>query len=275
MDHPTAWLEFPSQEKIFLTESCSIGRSPENRIVIGLDGVSRRHAVLRKGEDGVWMLMDMGSSNGTYLNGERLSRPAPLRDGNIIEIGKQRMTFRTPPVPLRATETIAAPPVECWLMVVSATLLGCRTPSSDFGDKTYESWSERGQRVVTKYRGKVMRALDDGFLAYWPMDAGGSANTVATVLSSLRSLQKSSEQFRFALHAGAVDMRESATGGQVPTGSELIYTMQLDRLGRALDQPVLITEAAASRLGPALMTRPLNSTESRDYRGSTKLFVPV
>ena len=58
------------------------------------NGVSRLHAVLKKSENLV-NIMDLGSSNGTYLDGERLTpeREYPLKNGNIIAIGKLKLQF--------------------------------------------------------------------------------------------------------------------------------------------------------------------------------------
>lgn len=52
-------------------------------------GVSRRHALIRRGEDTL-TLLDLGSTNGTYLNGQRLipKQPRVLRDGDEIRLGK-------------------------------------------------------------------------------------------------------------------------------------------------------------------------------------------
>lgn len=52
-------------------------------------GVSRLHAALRKGEETL-MLVDLGSVNGTYLNGQRLipNQPRILRDGDEIRLGR-------------------------------------------------------------------------------------------------------------------------------------------------------------------------------------------
>jgi len=52
-------------------------------------GVSRRHAVIRRGEDTL-TLIDLGSTNGTHLNGQRLipHQPRVLRDGDEIRMGK-------------------------------------------------------------------------------------------------------------------------------------------------------------------------------------------
>jgi pSer/pThr/pTyr-binding forkhead associated (FHA) protein len=52
-------------------------------------GVSRRHAVIRRGENTL-TLVDLGSTNGTHLNGQRLTpnQPRVLRDGDEIRIGR-------------------------------------------------------------------------------------------------------------------------------------------------------------------------------------------
>jgi hypothetical protein len=58
------------------------------------NGVSRLHAVIKKGATFV-NLMDLGSSNGTYLNGTRLTpeRDYPLQHGGIISFGKLKIQF--------------------------------------------------------------------------------------------------------------------------------------------------------------------------------------
>lgn len=74
-----------------LTAPVVIGRSPGADIVIGDSFVSGRHArVAPYGADVV--LEDLGSTNGTLLNGERVSRPNTLRPGDVIAIGDVRMT---------------------------------------------------------------------------------------------------------------------------------------------------------------------------------------
>ncbi len=58
-------------------------------------GVSRRHALVRPGEDALY-LIDQNSTNGTWVNGQRLmtGRDFPLSDGDVIELGALRMTLR-------------------------------------------------------------------------------------------------------------------------------------------------------------------------------------
>jgi len=58
------------------------------------ESVSRRHARILIAA-GQATLEDLGSKNGTFLGGQRLSSPAPLTDGDEIRLGLVRMTFRT------------------------------------------------------------------------------------------------------------------------------------------------------------------------------------
>ncbi|MBT2477988.1 FHA domain-containing protein [Streptomyces sp. ISL-94] len=64
-----------------------IGRAPENDLVIDELIVSRRHAELRALADGTYEIADLGSHNGTYLNGVRVDRTAPVAEGDIVGIG--------------------------------------------------------------------------------------------------------------------------------------------------------------------------------------------
>ena len=67
-----------------------IGRSPGADIVIGDDFVSGRHARIAPSGDGA-VLEDLGSTNGTLLNGQRVTGPRSLRPGDAIDIGAVRL----------------------------------------------------------------------------------------------------------------------------------------------------------------------------------------
>ena len=69
-----------------------IGRGADSDIRIEDPGVSRHHAEVRIGSDVV--LRDLGSTNGTYVNGTLIAEQ-PLRDGAVITIGSTNLTFRS------------------------------------------------------------------------------------------------------------------------------------------------------------------------------------
>jgi DNA-binding response OmpR family regulator len=72
-----------------------MGRAVENEIVILDKRLSREHAVIRREGRRVFV-EDLGSTNGTYLNGERLQHSVQLRDGDQIRVGDVGFTFHDP-----------------------------------------------------------------------------------------------------------------------------------------------------------------------------------
>jgi len=63
-----------------------LGRDAQNDIVIAEADISRRHARLRRA-DGGYVIEDLGSTNGTFVNGQRLTAPHRLRSGEEIRLG--------------------------------------------------------------------------------------------------------------------------------------------------------------------------------------------
>lgn len=90
------------------------GRTSECDICLATPAVSRRHAILvmRNGKCG---LKDLGSGNGTYLNGKRLERPVKLRHGDVIQIASHTLEFVAPSTEdalNNAASTLLIPPGE-------------------------------------------------------------------------------------------------------------------------------------------------------------------
>ena len=70
----------------------TLGRSPECDICLESLGISRRHAELREVGDTV-TLCDLGSSNGTHLNEQRIQAPVDLKDGDVVRLGGAVLKF--------------------------------------------------------------------------------------------------------------------------------------------------------------------------------------
>lgn len=68
-------------------EQLIIGRDPANAIVINDPEVSRRHARLTL-QGGRYVLEDLGSTNGTFVNGRRLTGPYVLKTGDVVSLGE-------------------------------------------------------------------------------------------------------------------------------------------------------------------------------------------
>lgn len=71
----------------------TLGRADDSTLVLTDDYASSRHARLVPG-DGSWLIEDLGSTNGTYLAGSKVSRPTPVPLGAQIKIGKTVLELR-------------------------------------------------------------------------------------------------------------------------------------------------------------------------------------
>ena len=101
---PNAGQSFPLGDRVRL------GREAGNEIRLADRRVSRHHAILKRVGPG-YLITDQGSSNGTYVNGVRISQPTPLHSGDTITIGDTQFTvLGEAELPLTGTkETIVCP----------------------------------------------------------------------------------------------------------------------------------------------------------------------
>lgn len=74
-------------------DAISIGRSSDSTVVIRDDYTSTHHARLEQ-RSGIWVVSDMGSTNGTFVNGKRVTDPVPLSVGSVITVGETTFEVR-------------------------------------------------------------------------------------------------------------------------------------------------------------------------------------
>ena len=91
LDRRQALLVGEGRRNVLAGSRVVVGRSREADIVLADANVSRRHAELRRGE-GRWQVMDLGSTNGIKVNGQRVNQ-ADLSPGDRITIGVTDLTF--------------------------------------------------------------------------------------------------------------------------------------------------------------------------------------
>ena len=78
------------------SEKTTAGRRPDSDIFLDDVTVSRRHAEFLRRPGGVFVVRDVGSLNGTYVQRDRIDEVV-LRDGDEVQIGKYRMVFHPSP----------------------------------------------------------------------------------------------------------------------------------------------------------------------------------
>lgn len=71
-------------------EKISIGRGKEADIVIDNAAISRKHIAIES-TAGIYLISDLGSTNGTYVNGKKIDTNEPVSDSDLIEFGKFRL----------------------------------------------------------------------------------------------------------------------------------------------------------------------------------------
>lgn len=104
--HVRYWLVWETRQ-IALSEGENIlGRAPDAEVWIDALGVSRHHARITLAATEA-TVEDLGSKNGTYVGGERVTAPCRLTDGDQIRLGSIVLTFR---IPSPAGSTDTAPP---------------------------------------------------------------------------------------------------------------------------------------------------------------------
>lgn len=80
---PTPGVTFPLEG-----DQLIIGRDPSNAVSINDSEISRKHSRLSF-QGGKYVLEDLGSTNGTFVNGQRLAGPVVLKPGDVVSLGEQ------------------------------------------------------------------------------------------------------------------------------------------------------------------------------------------
>jgi pSer/pThr/pTyr-binding forkhead associated (FHA) protein len=84
----------PNAGSTFLLDrdATTVGRSTEGDVFLDDVTVSRKHAIFERRTDGAWFVRDVGSLNGTYVNGEQVDE-TKLASGDEVQIGRFKVTF--------------------------------------------------------------------------------------------------------------------------------------------------------------------------------------
>ncbi|MBV9606500.1 MAG: FHA domain-containing protein [Solirubrobacterales bacterium] len=88
----TALLLIDGKRVVISPAGATLGRGRQSDVVLNDPNVSRQHAEIRP-RGGSWVITDLGSTNGSQLNGRRLEGSEVLRSGDEIELGASIMTF--------------------------------------------------------------------------------------------------------------------------------------------------------------------------------------
>ena len=281
-DEPGAWLEANDGKRLPIQGNLSIGRSPKNLLVLDSQKISRRHAIVNVQNVGEFWLIDLGSSNGTFLNGRRLHQPVRLRDQDQVIIGDRLFIFHQPEeitddyrttFAERTIREIANVP--CWLLVADIegfTPLS-RNLTSDRLATLIGGWVATCKEIIEAHEGMIDKYLGDGFFAYWRED-GNAAKNIAAALDQLKLAQARNEpRFRLALHFGLVAIGGVPSMGEESLmGKEVNFVFRMEKLAGSLGIAVLTSVVGQSKLKTLMQFEPAGAHELKGFEGKHEFF---
>lgn len=280
---PPAWLQRDNHPAVPITGNCALGRAVGNDVVLVDDRVSRRHATIHtQGEREFW-LVDLGSRNGTYLNGRRVSHPTRLRDGDRVQIGPFPLFFRVATQAAERTVTTWTSDqtqadlrsLDSWLLLcdIAGSSALARECSPEELAVLVGGWFARCKEAIEDAGGTINKYLGDGLLAYWP----SRDETLVHVVQALRDLHRLQEDprppFRIVLHHGRVLFGGMPSSGEESlAGPEVNFVFRQEKLAGQLGHPRLASATAAARLGPHLALTETGEHELPGFDGRFRFF---
>lgn len=261
-------------ETITFVESCMIGRSSRSGLMLQDSRVSRSHAIIHQQGEGDFWVLDLGSSNGTRLNGKLIVQPCRLEDGDCLLIGSEELHFfnpgrKTPDI----AETLAGSTMRTlrisrqWLLLadlVEFTPLSQRLEPAELA-KLVGGWMNDCRLIVEENGGAIHKYLGDGWFGGWEDD--GAIDEVARCLKSLLKLQKAaSPAFRIVIHLGEVTSSGSPAGSELGMlGPDVNLLFRMEKLAGDLTYSFLASKAAANRLQESFTLCSLGSYKFKGF----------
>jgi class 3 adenylate cyclase len=253
-----------SGEVFALHELSVIGRSRESTVPVPDLRVSRRHAMIRRQDDGFWFF-DLGSVNGSLINGRRVTTSQLLATGDVIQIADHSFRFDGGLQQdwMRggtsiAQRTIADVHSRTVILLVSDiqgfTAISEKLTPDQLGP-IIGSWYSRTESILNRHGASLDKFIGDCVLAYW-LDTSPDSRLAA--LKAAHAMRMACDEVQqehravletFGLRFGsgaAVHMGPAAYGAFSPReftllGDAVNLAFRLEALTRTLNQPVLVS----------------------------------
>jgi len=155
----------------------TIGREKTNAFVFDDNAMSRRHALIQQMQDKFYFI-DLGSRNGSLVNGRRVTVPLELQDGDSVVCGKTQFTFRNPlgqfgatSVPERITDATIPLYTPNWTTVLVVDIRGFTPLAREIGEatlaQTIGTWFREAGRIVKRHGSSGDKYIGDAVMATW------------------------------------------------------------------------------------------------------------
>ena len=200
----TTWLEVGSEDgawrcPLFAGNPCRIGRAETSTIVLTDDKVSRNHAMIQSIDAGSYVLFDLGSVNGTSVEGRRISVPTVLKDRDRIMIGRTELRFHRenstawetlhPDAPGLGTTTAfyAEELITVLVIDVRGYTHLAQTMKPDTLSQVMRAFFSFGSKALLESGSWAQKYIGDAIMAVWIHKLSG-ARTSHEVLSIVKAL---------------------------------------------------------------------------------------
>lgn len=182
-----------------------IGRTEQNTVVLPDDMVSRNHAMIQQ-EGGHYYLIDLGSRNGSFVNGRRLTAPVELRDGDRLSFGEAEMRFRNPAQASTASPADVSPDAlargqtlalfrQTNVSVLVADIRGFTVLAQkiDAGllSRLVSTWCAEADRIMHHFGGTAQKHIGDAVMAVWVHGAPGQEHVdILRILAAVAEIAR-------------------------------------------------------------------------------------
>ena len=178
----------------------TIGRDRNSDIVLPDLHASRNHAMIRRIGQGDYYLIDSGSSNGSFINQQRVTTPRLLKDGDRITMGRVEMEFNQTKKAEALVDTLSlqdtlisdTPEIQ-QITILVADIRGFTTLSEEVDIRTLtrlmNSWFHQVSDSILKHGGIVDKFIGDCVFARWESDKD-QHKTVVQALSAASSINQ-------------------------------------------------------------------------------------
>jgi adenylate cyclase len=190
-----------------------IGRGHSGKVVLSDDAASRRHAMIQRNETGEYYLVDVGSRNGTYIRGRRVSTPVLLKNGDEISIGAHKLLFRNPTSSTARDNTIISTDdqmagtmvmfAERLVTVLIVDIQGFTGLTQQIGQemlcKFISRWFSDASAIFRAHGSWALKYIGDAVMAAWLHEGRGEEGQVLSALTALAQFAGVSSAARYSL----------------------------------------------------------------------------
>ncbi|MEB3295008.1 MAG: adenylate/guanylate cyclase domain-containing protein [Synechococcales bacterium] len=260
----------------------TVGRSDDNTLVLIDRWISRNHAMLQSMENGEMYLIDLGSRNGSFVNGRRVSVPVPLRNGDRLTFGQTELEYYCPAIPIDAHDfaqrdltATATLHVRRLISVLVIDIRDYTKLTRQLDEKILSemigTWFRQAGEIIRDQGSWVDKYIGDAVMAVWihgteDVPVGEMAAVFRSVDQLHRMTNELSRRFPvpFPLRIGAGINTGQAMVGNTGSGDRPDYTalgdtvnaaFRLESSTKELHQDVAFGESTYRYLSPLLQEK--------------------